>query len=145
LGVNTRAELAAAERILRDRVRGKLMEAGATFLEPETCFVDTEVRIGRDTVIHPHITLEGRTVIGEDCVIRSHSRLVERVLGDDVFVGSDVSLVAPVTVGRGSVIGAGSVVTEDVPADALALGRARQVVKPGWAKGMREKMRKDKR
>src|SRR5881296_3365679 len=51
LGVNTRAELAAAERILRDRVRGNLMEAGATFLEPETCFVDHEVRIGRDTVI----------------------------------------------------------------------------------------------
>src|SRR3989449_5010899 len=42
-----------------------LMEAGATFLEPETCFVDPEVRIGRDTVIHPHTTLEGRTVIGD--------------------------------------------------------------------------------
>src|SRR5207247_1949978 len=71
LGVNTRAELADAERILRDRVRRKLMDAGATFLAPETCFVDPEVRIGRDTVIHPHTTLEGRTVIGEDCVIRS--------------------------------------------------------------------------
>src|SRR5438094_5838593 len=84
LGVNTRAELADAERILRDRVRRKLMEAGATFLAPETCFVDPEVRIGRDTVIHPHTTLEGRTVIGEDCVIRSRSRPVESVLGDGV-------------------------------------------------------------
>src|SRR2546422_9828033 len=69
LGVNTRAELAAAERILRDRVRGNLMEAGATVLEPETCFVGHEVRIGRGTVIHPHSTLEGRTVIGDDCGI----------------------------------------------------------------------------
>src|SRR3989442_1579886 len=86
LGVNTRAELAEAERVLRDRVRRKLMEAGATFLEPETCFVDPEVRIGCDTVIHPHTTLDGRTVIGEDCVIRSHSRLVESVLGDGVTV-----------------------------------------------------------
>src|SRR2546428_786062 len=86
LGVNTRAELADAERILRDRVRRKLMDAGATFLAPETCFVDPEVRIGRDTVIHPHTTLEGRTVIGEDCVIRSRSRLAESVLGDGVTV-----------------------------------------------------------
>ena len=61
------------------------------------------------------------------------------VIGEDTFVGSDVSLVAPVTIGRGAVIGAGSVVTEDVPADALVLGRARQVVKPGWAKARREK------
>src|SRR2546426_8398242 len=53
-----------------------------TLFRSETCFVDHEVRIGRDTVIHPHTTLEGRTVIGEDCVIRSHSRLVESVLGD---------------------------------------------------------------
>ncbi len=86
LGINTRAELAEAERILRARVRQRLMDAGATFLAPETSFVDAEVRIGRDTVIHPHTTLEGRTIIGEDCVIRSHSRLVESVLGDGVTV-----------------------------------------------------------
>ncbi len=236
LGINTRAEMAEAERVLRGRIRKRLMDAGATFLAPETSFVDEGVKVGRDSVIHPHTTLEGRTVIGEDCVIRSHSRLVESALGDgvtvldgcviegsrleegcvvgpfshlrpgtivrrnarvgnfvelkkadlgegskanhlsylgdtrigkrvnvgagtitcnydginkhqtviddDVFIGSDVSLVAPVKVGRGAVIGAGSVVTQDVAADALALGRARQVVKPGWVKGWREKMKK---
>ena len=61
------------------------------------------------------------------------------VIGDEVFVGSDVSFVAPVRIGEGVVIGAGSVVTEDVPAGALIVGRARQVVKPGWVKSRREK------
>jgi len=58
-------------------------------------------------------------------------------IGADAFVGSDSTLVAPVTVGEGAYIAAGSTITQDVPADALALGRARQVVKPGWAKERR--------
>ncbi len=58
-------------------------------------------------------------------------------IGADVFVGSDVALVAPVSVGDGAVIGAGSVITEDVEADALALARGRQVQKPGRASQMR--------
>jgi len=55
-------------------------------------------------------------------------------IGNDVFVGSDSTLVAPVTLGDGAFVGAGSCITDDVPAEALALGRGRQVVKPGWAK-----------
>jgi bifunctional UDP-N-acetylglucosamine pyrophosphorylase/glucosamine-1-phosphate N-acetyltransferase len=54
-------------------------------------------------------------------------------LGDGVFVGSDATLVAPVTVGEGAYIAAGSCITQDVPAGALALGRSRQANKPGWA------------
>jgi bifunctional UDP-N-acetylglucosamine pyrophosphorylase/glucosamine-1-phosphate N-acetyltransferase len=57
-------------------------------------------------------------------------------------VGSDVTLVAPVSVGDGAFVAAGSTITEDVPADALALGRARQLVKPGWAKERRAKLQK---
>ncbi len=56
------------------------------------------------------------------------------VLGDGVFVGSDSQFVAPITVGRGAYIAAGSTITEDVPADALAIARGRQVNKAGWAK-----------
>ncbi len=55
------------------------------------------------------------------------------VIGDGVFVGSDSTLVAPLTLESGSYVAAGSCITEDVPTDALALGRARQVTKPGWA------------
>jgi bifunctional UDP-N-acetylglucosamine pyrophosphorylase/glucosamine-1-phosphate N-acetyltransferase len=59
-------------------------------------------------------------------------------IGDGAFVGSDSTLVAPVSVGAGAYVGAGSTITEDVPGDSLALGRARQVVKPGWAKARRK-------
>ncbi|TDR85412.1 bifunctional UDP-N-acetylglucosamine pyrophosphorylase/glucosamine-1-phosphate N-acetyltransferase [Enterovirga rhinocerotis] len=57
------------------------------------------------------------------------------VIGEDVFVGTNSSLVAPLTIGDRAYIGSGSVVTDDVPSEALALGRGRQVVKDGWAKG----------
>jgi bifunctional UDP-N-acetylglucosamine pyrophosphorylase/glucosamine-1-phosphate N-acetyltransferase len=62
-------------------------------------------------------------------------------IGANAFIGSDTALVAPVKVGDGAFIGSGSVITEDVPADALALGRGRQVVKPGWAATFRAAMR----
>jgi bifunctional UDP-N-acetylglucosamine pyrophosphorylase/glucosamine-1-phosphate N-acetyltransferase len=54
------------------------------------------------------------------------------VIGDDVFVGSDSTLVAPVKLGKGAYVGAASCITEDVPADALAIGRSKQIVKEGW-------------
>lgn len=58
-------------------------------------------------------------------------------IGDGAFIGSNTALVAPVSVGADAIVGAGSVITSDVPADALALGRGRQVVKPGLAKELR--------
>jgi bifunctional UDP-N-acetylglucosamine pyrophosphorylase/glucosamine-1-phosphate N-acetyltransferase len=62
------------------------------------------------------------------------------VIGAGAFVGSNSALVAPVTIGDGAIVAAGSVVTQDVPADALALVRPAQVAKPGWAKRFREMM-----
>jgi bifunctional UDP-N-acetylglucosamine pyrophosphorylase/glucosamine-1-phosphate N-acetyltransferase len=61
-------------------------------------------------------------------------------IGDGVFVGSDSTLVAPVKIGKGAYIGAASCITEDVPEDSLALGRARQTTKEAWAKGKRAAM-----
>ncbi len=58
-------------------------------------------------------------------------------IGDGAFIGSDSTLVAPVTVGAGSYVAAGSCITEDVPEESLALGRSRQVTKPGWAAARR--------
>jgi bifunctional UDP-N-acetylglucosamine pyrophosphorylase/glucosamine-1-phosphate N-acetyltransferase len=59
-------------------------------------------------------------------------------IGKDAFIGSNSSLVAPVKIGDGAYVGSGSVITADVPADALALGRGRQSIKEGWAKRLRD-------
>lgn len=67
------------------------------------------------------------------------------VIGDGAFIGSDVQLVAPVSVGKGAYVAAGSCIVEDVPAESLALARGRQVVKPGWVRKNNAKKRKTKR
>jgi bifunctional UDP-N-acetylglucosamine pyrophosphorylase/glucosamine-1-phosphate N-acetyltransferase len=59
------------------------------------------------------------------------------VIEDGAFIGSDSTLVAPVRVGKGAYVGAASCITEDVPAEALAVGRGRQIVKEGWARQKR--------
>jgi bifunctional UDP-N-acetylglucosamine pyrophosphorylase/glucosamine-1-phosphate N-acetyltransferase len=61
------------------------------------------------------------------------------VIGDDVFIGSDTQLVAPVTVGAGATIGAGSIITRDVPAGELTLSRAPQVTRRGWKRPVKAK------
>jgi bifunctional UDP-N-acetylglucosamine pyrophosphorylase/glucosamine-1-phosphate N-acetyltransferase len=66
--------------------------------------------------------------------VNKHQTTIE----DGVFVGSDSILVAPVTIGRGAYVAASSCITEDVPADSLALGRAKQVNKEGWVKQRRK-------
>ena len=62
------------------------------------------------------------------------------LIGDGVFVGSNSTLVAPIAIGNGAYVAAGSVVTEDVPENALSIGRARQTNKPDWATGRRAKI-----
>ena len=232
LGINTRAELAEADKIFRERKVRELMLGGVTIEKPETVTVDWCARIGEDSIVGPFAQILGRSEIGEDCrigacsivenstlasaveiapftsivdsqietgaVIGPFARLRQgnRVgkgarignfvelkntrlgagakanhlaylgdsdigeranigagtitcnydgvkkhktqIGKDAFVGSNSTLVAPVEIGDGSYIGAGSVITHRVPPDALAIGRARQVDKEGWA-GKRKK------
>jgi bifunctional UDP-N-acetylglucosamine pyrophosphorylase / glucosamine-1-phosphate N-acetyltransferase len=75
------------------------------------------------------------------CNYDGYKKHVTRI-GERVFVGSDTSLVAPITVGDGAYIGAGSCITKDVPADALAVARGRQVTKEGWAAAKRAQREK---
>jgi len=236
LGINTRVELAEADRILRARKARELMLGGVTIERPETVAIDAHVRIGTDTIIEPFARLLGKTAIGEDCrigqgAILESAELADRVvvapytliadsrvdpgaqvgpfarlrmqtqvgpearignfvelkktrlgagaksqhlayLGDSeigervnvgagtitcnydgekkhvtkigagAFIGSNSTLVAPVEIAQDSYVAAGSVITEAVPSNALALGRARQVNKPGWVKNRKKKIAK---
>jgi bifunctional UDP-N-acetylglucosamine pyrophosphorylase/glucosamine-1-phosphate N-acetyltransferase len=223
-GINTRAELAEFENLLRrNAIRRLMLDGGVTFIDPSHAYISPDAQIGRDTIIHPDVTIEGTSVIGEGCLIRSGTRITnsrlgdavivkdhsiivdseiasncsvgpfahlrmnatleekasvgnfvevkksrlkrgtkamhlsylgdatigertnigagtvtcnydgirkhETVIEDDVKIGSDTMLVAPVRVGSRSVTGAGSVVTKDVPPDSLVAGVPAQVKK----------------
>lgn len=216
-GINTRAELAEFENLMRRNTIRKLMvDDGVTFLDPSHAYVSAEAEIGRDCIIYPGVSIEGKSIIGEGCEIRFGARITNSRLGnkvvvkdhcvvidseiqsncavgpfahlrmntvleegavignfveakksrvgrrtkamhltylgdatigedtnigagtvtcnydgkdkhptiieDDVRIGSDTMLVAPVRVGKGSVTAAGSVVTEDVPPNTLVAG-----------------------
>ena len=112
------------------------------FVEIKNAILDEGVKVG-------HLTYIGDADVGEftnigagtvtcnyDGVMKHRTRIGKRA-----FIGSDTMLVAPVTVGDGAMTGSGSVITEDVPAEAVALGRAKQVNKPGLAAKLFERLR----
>lgn len=231
LGINTRAELAEAYGILRQRIAARLMEEGVTCLDPATTHVSMLATVGRDTTLYPTVQIEGKSSIGTGCTIHAGSRIRDSHLGnrvmvldgcvileseiaddctigpfahlrprsqlkrrakvgnfvevkksvigegskvphltyvgdatvgervnigagtimcnydgfakhqtiieDEAFIGSNASLVAPLKIGRGAIVAAGSTITQEVPPDALAFGRAQQVNKEGRAAEIR--------
>ncbi len=106
-------------------------------------------RLGRGSKAN-HLTYIGDAEIGEQANIGAGTitcnydgvQKHKTVIGNGVFIGSDTTLVAPVTVEEGAYVGAASCITENVPRDALAIARARQENLPGWAKRRREKLNK---
>ncbi len=225
LGINSRIQLAEADKILRQRKNSELMLNGVTIIDPATTYIDFDVEVGQDTIIYPNTYLEGKTKIGEDCLIGPNVRFTDMIvgnnvtaqfsycheaeisdgvilgpyvhirpntkvsakvkignfveiknsnigegtklphlqyigdcdmgagcnvgcgtitvnyngikkfrttIGDDVFIGCNSNLVAPVTVETGAYIAAGSTITDNVPKYNLAIARARQVNKNGW-------------
>ncbi|MCG2676515.1 bifunctional UDP-N-acetylglucosamine diphosphorylase/glucosamine-1-phosphate N-acetyltransferase GlmU [bacterium] len=227
IGINSRKDLSLATKIMREHILDRLMLNGVTIIDPLTTTIDREVEIGRDTIIYPFTIVEGKTKIGQDCIIgpaiqikdskiahkveiknssvqnsiiesearigpyahlRPESRIGKKAkignfveikkstigkeskvshmsyigdatlgeninigagtitcnydgfkkyptyIEDKVFVGSNTNFIAPVKIGKGAVIGAGSTITEDVPPYALAIARGRQRNIKGWAK-----------
>ena len=225
MGVNSRVQLAQANKAMQRRINERLMAQGVSMLDPEQVWVGPGVTVGRDTELLPGTMLWGATRIGENCTVGPFTRLTDTVVGDGCtvdetvaegarigdgatcgpraylrkgtvllerakagahveiknstvgegskvphlsyigdctigsgvnigagtitcnydgkykypttigdgsFVGSDTMLVAPVNVGSGCTIGAGSVITRDVPDGALALERSEQRTVEGW-------------
>lgn len=225
LGVNSRVQLAACEKIMRRRINKYHMENGVTFLDDASTLIDSGVKIGRDTILGPSIHLVGETTIGEGCVIQGASRIVDSTIadgatidssvveksvvgsgvtmgpyahlrpncvleenvhignfvevknshigkgtkaghlayigdgdvgenvniscgvifcnyngkekfrttiGDNAFIGSNVNLVAPIAIGEGAFIAAGSTVSKNVEDGSLAVERSEQRMIPGW-------------
>ena len=241
MGINTRVDLAIANDVLRQKKLKDLMLSGVTVIDPKTTYVDRPVEVGKDSILYPNCYLQGKTTIGERCILEPNSKISDSLIGDDVticansviteskieegvaigpfahlrplsevkskakignfvevkksiigrgskanhlsyigdsllgedvnigagtitcnydglekhqtiignrvFVGSNVELVAPVKVGSGSSIGAGTTVTKDVPEGALAISRVKQKNIRGWSKKIehrRKKMRSKK-
>jgi bifunctional UDP-N-acetylglucosamine pyrophosphorylase / glucosamine-1-phosphate N-acetyltransferase len=234
LGVNSRKELADMSTMMNATKNDALMAAGVTIIDPATTWIEPDVIVGSDTIIHPNVYLEGKTTIGSGCEIHSGVRVVNSVVGDRVvvnnycvilesrvldgaqvgpfahvrpdsvigqdvrignfvelkktvlgrgskanhltylgdatigekvnvgagtitcnydgiakhatiiedgaFIGSDSQLIAPVRVGHGAYVAAGSTITDDVPPGALAIARSRQVNKEGRAKARKKKL-----
>jgi len=114
-GINSRLELAALSRIVRQTKNAELMAAGVTIEDPQTTYVDPGVTIGADTILHPGVSLEGRTTIGGGCEIHSGVRIVDSTVGDRVTVNNhcvvtDSSLASDSRVGPFAHLRAGAVV-----------------------------------
>jgi bifunctional UDP-N-acetylglucosamine pyrophosphorylase/glucosamine-1-phosphate N-acetyltransferase len=85
-GINSRLELAAVGRIVRDQKTTELMASGVTVEDPATTYVDAGVTVGSDTILHPGISIEGTTAIGAGCEIHSGARIVDSRIGDRVTI-----------------------------------------------------------
>ncbi|KRM62784.1 bifunctional N-acetylglucosamine-1-phosphate uridyltransferase glucosamine-1-phosphate acetyltransferase [Paucilactobacillus vaccinostercus DSM 20634] len=88
MGVNDRVALARANKVMRERINTRLMKNGVTLLDPESTYIDADVKIGSDTVIEGGVLLKGKTVIGSDCFIGAHSEIIDSTIHDEVKVTS---------------------------------------------------------
>lgn len=92
LGVNSRVELSAAEKIMRERINRKHMENGVALIDPSSTYIDSEVEIEQDTIIYPGNVLQGSTFIGKGCILYPNNRIENSRVGCNVTIQSSVIL-----------------------------------------------------
>jgi bifunctional UDP-N-acetylglucosamine pyrophosphorylase / glucosamine-1-phosphate N-acetyltransferase len=103
-GINSRSELAEVSRLVRQKKNEELMAAGVTLIDPATTYVDPEVEIAADTVLHPGVVIEGRTRIGSACEIQAYVRISDSEIGDHVTINS-FCLISGAQVAHGAALG----------------------------------------
>lgn len=92
MGVNSRIQLADAEKVMRRRINRKHMENGVTLIDPDNTYIGKDVQIGNDTIIYPGNILQGKTVIKEECILYSNSRIEDSIIEKGVTIQSSVIL-----------------------------------------------------
>jgi len=103
-GINSRAELAEVSRVVRQTKNEELMAAGVTLIDPATTYIDPDVEIAADTVIHPGVVIQGRSRVGSGCVIQPHVRIVDSQIADRVAINS-FCLIVGAQVATGASVG----------------------------------------
>jgi len=103
-GINSRTELAEVAALVRQGKNEELMGAGVTIVDPVTTYIDEDVTVGMDTVIHPGVILEGRTAIGAACEIHAGVRIVDSTVGDRVVV-NNYCVITGSTIAAGARVG----------------------------------------
>jgi len=103
-GINSQNELAEVSIMMRNSKNEELMAAGVTIEDPQTTYIGVDVSVGADTVIHPGVTLEGKTSIGARCELHSGIRIVDSVVSDDVTI-NNFCVIRDARIERGGQIG----------------------------------------
>jgi bifunctional UDP-N-acetylglucosamine pyrophosphorylase / glucosamine-1-phosphate N-acetyltransferase len=103
LGINDRAQLAAAERLLREKINTRLMLSGVTLIDPATTYVEASVTIGPDTILYPGTHITGQTTIGRECAIGPNTMIADSKIGNRVEIAA--SLIEGATIEDGVDIG----------------------------------------
>jgi bifunctional UDP-N-acetylglucosamine pyrophosphorylase/glucosamine-1-phosphate N-acetyltransferase len=104
MGINTRVDLAIAHEVLRQEKLKDLMLSGVTVIDPKTTYVDRTVEIGRDTVLYPNCFLQGKTKIGDRCIIESNSKISDSIIGNEVSIRPN-SVITESKIDEGASIG----------------------------------------